>query len=226
MASDSLANIVWHSLAGAHAAFSCGTAEARRYLPGFSPIVGFASAGNPAFDALTPYCAPGERFYCSDWCGPAPQGWNIDVEAAAFQFVWDAGMPQADDSLAAVRLGREHVAQMLELVDATHPGPFGPRTHELGEYVGLFEGNRLVAMAGERMHAGRFREVSGVCTLPDHRGRGLARRLVAGLVRRELQRGETPFLHVMADNTAALRMYERMGFRRHAKVMLRVVSHA
>ncbi len=123
-----------------------------------------------------------------------------------------------------MRLGRDHVPQMLELVEVTHPGPFGPRTHELGEYVGVFDGGRLVAMAGERLHAGALREVSGVCTLPEFQGRGLARRLVAGLVRRQLRRKETPFLHVMADNVGAIRMYERMGFRRHAQVTLRVVS--
>jgi GNAT superfamily N-acetyltransferase len=224
MASNLLANIVWHSLAGAHAQFSCGTDEARRYRPGFSPIVGFANARDPNFAALVPYCAPGERFYCGDWSGPQPVGWRIDAESSAYQLVWDADVPQNDDALEPLRLGRDLVPQMLELVELTHPGPFGPRTHELGEYVGVFEGDRLVSMAGERLQAGALREVSGVCTAPDFQGRGLARRLVAGLVRRQLRRKETPFLHVMADNVAAIRMYERMGFRRHAQVTLRVVS--
>ncbi len=39
-----LDNIVWHSLAGPHAMYSSGTNEARRYAPGFSPIIGFANA--------------------------------------------------------------------------------------------------------------------------------------------------------------------------------------
>ena len=224
MASDLLANVVWHSLAGAHAQFSSGTEKARRYRPGFSPIVGFANARDPNFEALVPYCAPGEPFYCGDWSGPQPAGWRIDAESPAYQLVWDADVPENDDALAPVPLGREHVPQMLALVEVTHPGPFGPRTHELGEYFGVFDAGRLVAMAGERLHAGALREVSGVCTLPDFQGRGLARRLVATLVRRQLRRKETPFLHVLADNAAATHMYERMGFRRHAQVTLRVVS--
>jgi ribosomal protein S18 acetylase RimI-like enzyme len=224
MASSLLDNIVWRCLAGAHAQFSCGTDEARRYGPGFSPIVGFANAHDPNFEALVPYCAPDERFYCGDWSGPQPAGWRIDAESPAYQLVWDAEVPENDDARSSVRLGREHVPQMLELVEVTHPGPFGPRTHELGEYIGVFEGDRLVAMAGERLYAGALREVSGVCTLPEFQGRGLARRLVAELVRRQLRRKETPFLHVMADNVGAIRMYERMGFRRHAQVTLRVVS--
>ena len=79
-------------------------------------------------------------------------------------------------------------------------------------------------MAGERMQAGTLREVSGVCTHPDFQGKGWARRLMLQLIRRQLQRGETPFLHVMRDNVAAHRLYERMGFRDDAETVVRVVS--
>ena len=57
-----LANIVWHSLAGAQAKFSAGTATARRYARGFSAIIGFADADDPDFDALLPFCDPDEHF--------------------------------------------------------------------------------------------------------------------------------------------------------------------
>jgi predicted GNAT family acetyltransferase len=115
---------------------------------------------------------------------------------------------------------------MLDLVALTQPGPFGPRTIELGEYFGCFDGPRLVAMAGERMFAGSFREVSGVCTHPDFQGRGLARRLMHKLIRRELQRDEIPFLHVMKANAGAQQMYQRMGFRVHQEQLVRVLSRS
>jgi predicted GNAT family acetyltransferase len=124
----------------------------------------------------------------------------------------------------AATLGLQHVPQALALTELTHPGPFGPRTIELGEYLGCFEGDRLVAMAGERSHAGTFHEISGVCTHPDFQGRGLARQLMARLIVRQLQRGETPFLHVMRDNTGAHRLYERMGFRDYVETPVRVIS--
>ena len=79
-------------------------------------------------------------------------------------------------------------------------------------------------MAGERMFAGRLREVSGVCTHPDFQGRGLARRLVAKLIARQVARGEAPFLHVMRDNAAAHRLYVGMGFRDYRETVVRVVS--
>jgi predicted GNAT family acetyltransferase len=79
-------------------------------------------------------------------------------------------------------------------------------------------------MAGERMFAGPLREISGVCTHPDFQRRGLARRLMLKLVRRQMQRGETPFLHVMTSNSNACRLYERMGFRTYRESVVRVVS--
>ncbi|CAG1008904.1 hypothetical protein BURK1_03590 [Burkholderiales bacterium] len=219
-----LANITWHTLAGPHSKYATGTGDARRYAPGFPPIVGFADIEHPNLDALAPYCAPGEHFYCDGWSGRAPAGWSIDDESTMFKMVWAAPMPSADEAPEAVPLAGEHASQALALAALTRPGPFGPRNIELGEYFGCFEGERLVAMAGERMHAGGLREISGVCTHPDHQGRGLARRLVAKLVRRQMQRHETPFLHVMRANANARRLYERMGFRDHQESVVRVIS--
>ena len=226
MALHLLDNIVWHALAGPHVRFSAGTGTAKRYAPGFSPIVGFADAARPDFAALAPYCEPGEHFYCGGWSGPAPAGWLIHADETMDQMVWGAAVPAGESAVDAVRLGPEHAARMLELVALTHPGPFGPRTPELGEYIGVFEGARLIAMAGERMQAGDLREVSGVCTHPDSTGRGLARGLVEILVRRQLARGQTPFLHVMQANERARALYARMGFAHHQSLAVRVVARA
>jgi ribosomal protein S18 acetylase RimI-like enzyme len=219
-----LDNIVWHTLAGPHARFAAGTDGARRYARGFSPIIAFADVERPPFDALAPYCEPDERLYVDAWSGPAPAGWRIDFETTMFKMVWEAGAPPAEEAGQAVPLGPEHASQALELATLTRPGPFGIRTIELGAYYGWFEGPRLVAMAGERFHAGPFHEISGVCTHPDFQGRGLARTLTARLVRDQMQRGEIPFLHVVRENVNACRMYERMGFRTYKESVVRVVS--
>jgi GNAT superfamily N-acetyltransferase len=224
MTHDLLANIVWNSLAGPHARFAVGTERARRYAPGFSPIIGFADAAQPEFALLDPYCAVGEHFYCGGWSGTVPAGWQIDVDGVGQQMVWAGESPPVDRDLNATRLSAEHVPQMLALVDATQPGPFAQRTPELGEYYGVFEGDRLIAMAGERMQAGALREISGVCTHPEFQGRGLARRLVELLIRLQVARQQTPFLHVMRDNHAARRVYARLGFRDRQEMAIRVVS--
>lgn len=219
-----LDNIMWNALSGPHARYSAGADDARRYAAGFSPLIGFANPESPNFGALAAHCQRGESFYCDGWSGAAPAGWRVDFESTMFKMVWEAPAPASDEAADAVALGAGHVPQALELAALTKPGPFGPRTIELGEYFGYFEGAALVAMAGERMHAGTLREISGVCTHPDFQGRGLARRLMLKLIRRQLQRGETPFLHVMRDNTGARQLYERMGFRSYRESVVRVVS--
>ncbi|MFL6675300.1 MAG: GNAT family N-acetyltransferase [Massilia sp.] len=219
-----LDNIFWNTLTGPHARYASGTADARRYAPGFSPIVGFPDPGQPNLAALLPFCEPGEQFYCDGWSGPAPQGWSIVAESTMFRMIWDGATPQVDEAPDATALGPQHAAQALELALLTRPGPFGPRTPELGEYFGYFEDERLVAMAGERMAAPGLREISGVCTHPAFQGRGMARRLMLKLVRRQLGRGETPFLHVMRENAAAHGLYLRMGFRDHCETVVRVVT--
>jgi ribosomal protein S18 acetylase RimI-like enzyme len=219
-----LDHITWHALSGPHARFSTGTEDARRYAPGFSPIVGFANMERPNFSALADYCEPGEHFYCDGWSGVAPTGWRVDGESTMFKMLWEGAMPASDEAPEAVRLGTEHASQALELAALTRPGPFGPRTIELGEYFGYFEGQRLVAMAGERMCAGALREISGVCTHPEFQGHGFARRLMIKLIRRQLLRNEVPFLHVMRENASAQRLYERLGFRTYRESVIRVVS--
>jgi predicted GNAT family acetyltransferase len=112
-----------------------------------------------------------------------------------------------------------HSPEMLGLTALTKPGPFDKRTHELGRYVGIFREGKLVAMAGERLKVPGFTEVSAVCTHPEHAGRGYARVLMTEVMQGIWKRGEVPFLHVREDNAAAIKLYERLGFRK------RVVRH-
>jgi hypothetical protein len=66
-----LDNPFWHSLNGPHATWSLGDAQARRYAPGFTPLLGFAQPDAPDFSALMPLCEAGERFYAKP-PSPAP----------------------------------------------------------------------------------------------------------------------------------------------------------
>ncbi len=219
-----LDNIVWHTLSGPHKKFSVGSDRARRYAVGFSPIIGFANPQSPDFNALVNFCEPGEHFYCDGWTGPCPAGWQIEEESTMYKMVWVGPKPDSDRAPDAIPLTTEHAKQALELATLTRPGPFDLRTIELGEYFGFFDGLRLVAMAGERMTAESFREISGVCTHPDFEGHGYARRLMEKLILRQMERKEVPFLHVMHDNTKAHEFYKRMGFRDYKESVVRVVA--
>src|SRR3546814_8258440 len=93
----------------------------------------------------------------------------------------------------------------------------------LGGFVGVREAGRLVAMAGERLKAPGFTEVSGVCTRPGWRGRGFAAELLGLVARRIAARGETPFLHAYADHNATIALYERLGFAVRAQMTYTVL---
>ena len=222
--SSLLDNIMWNCMSGPHAVFAAGDGDVRRYAPGFSPIIGCRDPRDPDFDHAANYCESGESLYIDIWPGAAPAGWRIEKEAHMFKMLWQAPMPDMDAAPDAIPLRTEHASQAMELARLTNPGPFGIRTPELGEYFGYFDGGRLIAMAGERMCAGDLHEVSGICTHPDFQGRGLARKLTLKLVRRQLQRGKTPFLHVMSHNTPARALYMKMGFRDYRETLVRVVQ--
>ena len=103
---------------------------------------------------------------------------------------------------------------MLAIVERTRPGPFAQRTVALGRYLGLRSdaGDRLVAMAGERIHPTGYTELSAVCTDTEARKRGLATRLVRAVAAGIEARDEIPILHVLAENHSAIRVYEALGF--------------
>jgi len=216
--------MAWHCLSGPQRHISIGTERARRFAPGYSAILAFAHPDAPAFDDLAPFCPVGEALYAVGYGGEVPADWQLHGRGIFDQMLRDPDAPLPATDLPLQRLMPEHVPQMLALAELTKPGPFGKLTIAMGEYVGVFEGDQLIAMAGERMDAGGLREISGVCTHPDAQGRGLARRLVAHLVRRQMARGERSFLHVASANSGAIGIYERLGFRRVGTIPGAVVS--
>ncbi|WP_345814505.1 GNAT family N-acetyltransferase [Paraburkholderia sp. PREW-6R] len=209
----SLANVVWTSLAGAHASFAQGSADARRYRPEYAPFAGARDYSANSVAALAHMLLPGERLTLFTNAKPViPSGYDVVREATVLQMI-GTHQPTSPHDARIVELGDEDVPDMLKLVERTEPGPFRERTHELGHFVGIREGGTLVAMAGERMKAGKYVELSAVCTDPDWRGRGLGTLLMNHLSFAMRARGETPFLHVFSTNTPALRLYGQLGFR-------------
>ncbi|MYZ37543.1 MULTISPECIES: GNAT family N-acetyltransferase [unclassified Streptomyces] len=164
---------------------------------------------------------PGGSLGLVGFDGSVPDGWEITFHAGGVQLV-DAGVAAAPDE-EAVRLGPADVPEMLDLVERTQPGPFLPRTVEMGTYLGIRREGALVAMAGERMRPPGWSEISAVCTAPEFRGQGLAARLVVAVSYEIRSRGETPFLHAAASNTGAIRLYESLGFRLRKETTFRAV---
>ncbi|MGB3302742.1 GNAT family N-acetyltransferase [Gordonia sp. (in: high G+C Gram-positive bacteria)] len=163
---------------------------------------------------------PGRTASVRDCQTPVPAHWDSLDTIDLVQYSGENVVPEASDDFTV--LGVEDVPEMTALVELTKPGPFLPRTIEMGTYLGYREGGRLLAMAGQRLHLPGWVEISAVCTHPDARGRGLARRLVAAVAQVIVDGGETPFLHTSGDNPAR-RLYERMGFVLRSNVTLEIV---
>jgi predicted GNAT family acetyltransferase len=120
--------------------------------------------------------------------------------------------PLESPKLEVIPLSPADVPEMLQLVEATQPGPFAPRTIELGRYVGVRDRGRLVAMAGERLSLEGYTEVSAVCTDPEFRGQGLGEGLVRVIGSGIQRAGRIPFLHVLEANLGAIGLYQKLGF--------------
>ena len=206
-----LDNPVRSSLAGPHARFAERRGNALRYPVDVSPFLALPDQPDAAdwADAAA-LAGPGALVALAGVRVPAPDGWQVTLIGEGVQMV-EAGVEAAADG-EAVRLGPGDVPEMLELAGRTKPGPFLPRTVELGSYLGIRRGGALVAMAGERLHPPGWTEISAVCTDDAWRGLGFASRLVRALVAGIRARGERAFLHAVVDNPA-IDLYEAMGFR-------------
>ncbi|MGW0629271.1 GNAT family N-acetyltransferase [Streptomyces sp. NPDC002758] len=207
-----LDNPAFASLTGPHARFAERRGRVLRYPVDVSPWLALPDEpdGDDWAD-LAALAGPGAEVPLAGFRGRVPDGWEITFQMEGVQLV-DDGLAAAPDA-EAVRLGADDVPEMLDLVERTRPGPFLPRTIELGTYLGIRRDGALVAMAGERLHPPGWTEISAVCTDPAFRGEGLATRLILAVAHGIRERGETPFLHTGAGNTNAIRLYESLGFR-------------
>jgi len=218
-----LDNPVYGSLCGAHASFAHARGRVRRYPVDVAPFLGMPSSPSAQdWRDAAGLVAPGTYTAVVHSGAELPDPWRA-VEA--FDLVQMIGERVTGvDCPEAIPLGAANVPEMLDLVAQTEPGPFLPRTIELGDYLGIRCDGTLIAMAGERFRLDGWTEISAVCTKPDHRGRGLASRLVGALIANIQLRSQRVFLHVLSTNTAAIRLYEELGFRVRQTATISVVT--
>ena len=127
-------------------------------------------------------------------------------------------------SVAYETLTEADAPAMLALATLTKPGPFRSSTRKLGPFIGVKQDGELIAMAGRRLRVDGFTELSGICTHPDHRGKGLAAALSRAVVAEILATGETAFLHAFADHEATIAFYGSLGFEVRARMTYTVLT--
>lgn len=207
-----LDNPVWNALTSGNQNLAEGNERIKYFDPQVSPFLGFKDNTEASFEELY-QSAPADRAF--GFVSPveieiqAP--WLVPLYIKCFQMVHN-GISSSVTSEGLVTLTEKDVPQMLSLTKLTNPGPFAERTIEFGHYRGIFDRDKLVAMAGQRMHVFNYAEISAVCTHPDYLGRGYARQLLQFQIQRIIDANETPFLHVRYDNDRAVNVYESLGF--------------
>jgi len=211
----------WTSLTGPHAHFAQGRGQARRYRPELSPFAAISAPDDEQSWAdlheLYGTNAPVVLSGAPGFVRALPRAWQVEATVPGVQLVATAAHQSQPDDEAFV-IGPEDAAEAADLVARTEPGPFRSHTYQLGTYLGLRRGGRLVALAGERLHPPGWSEISAVCTDPDHRRQGLATRLVSAVAHLIRERGETPFLHTGAANTRAIDLYRSIGYELRREV--------
>lgn len=223
-----LDNPILNALLTEHRSVASGEGLVRRYPAAIGPLAGTPDQSIESYDALCALAGSGGILALFLPEPPAPPaGWSLIRGGALTQMICRSPQLSKTTEFAAGtklrRLGSADVPAMIELATLTEPGPFRERTIELGNFYGIFESDRLLAMAGQRMRVPGFVEVSAVCTHPDARGRGYAGILMCEVMRDVVAEGATPFLHAFAANPA-VRLYERLGFMHRRSFHLAVIK--
>ena len=228
---DVLKNPMYYALTGPHAGLAESRGRAVRYQAQVAPFLGVPDEPTEQDWAdAAELLGAGHSAALMRPDLPLPEFLKLDRQFDLVQLTAPEGFGAtraadvAPGGLRSVVLGPDDVPEMLALVELTDPGPFRTRTIETGSYLGLRDGDRLIAMAGERCRPPGYVEISAVCTDPAYRGQGLATGLIRAVAAGIEATGARPFLHTGGTNTTAIRLYEGLGFTVSNRMKVTIVE--
>jgi ribosomal protein S18 acetylase RimI-like enzyme len=207
---EKLDNPVWWALSETHEQFSIRYNGIRFYHPDYCPFGAFTKTENLA-SATNEYSKLCNNFFLVGQEPSFTMESPVASELVCNQMIVHSRIDHGINEVIE-KLSDKHADQLFELVNLVQPGYFRIKTSMLGNYYGIFKDNELVAVTGERMAMKGFTEVSAVVTHPDHTGKGYAKQLVTHTVNEIFNQNTIPFLHVTVTNTAAIKLYEKIGF--------------
>ena len=214
-----LINSVWEALSSRQSHFNRGTQSLKYFPQEVSPFIGLKNWDTEDLVDLENNI-PGNRSFSVMIAKEVtiPPSFKIIFSLPLYQMVCINLIPFSNPSIAIDNLGNKDIPKMLALTEITKPGPFYERTIDFGHYIGIFDKEELVAMAGERLQINGFTEISAICTKPEYLGKGYASLLLSKASERTMKEGNTPFLHVRTDNVRAIQVYQKLGFTIKADV--------
>lgn len=204
---------IWNALGDRHARFCRAEGPVRRYDPAISPFVACEDPARPDHEVIRSLALPDEDLSFVETV-PVDAGTGYIGQYREIVQMVAGDIPDRCSGVDYRVLDLADRPQMLELALLTKPGPFRLRTPEFGRFFGVFDGDRLIAMGGQRLSFGKYCEISGICTHPDYRGRGFGAAMISAVGRGLQADGFQPFLHANADNHGAIALYESLGLRK------------
>lgn len=218
---------VWNALLSGNKNVAQGDKDIRYFPKDISPLMAFRDLNQSNIsDLLEKNLSPECPMFTTMREISIPAPWRTLFGIQADQMVHNGILPKAELAAELVPLTADHVDQMLALTRLTKPGPFETKTITLGNYEGIFEQGKLVAMTGQRLKVDDYIEISAVCTHPDHLGKGYAKQLLLSQISQIIHQSKTPFLHVNSKNERAIGLYERLGFSLRTKIFFYSIEKA
>lgn len=221
-----LENIIWQSILHDAKKLTQCTEKAGLYHADVAPFAGMEEYNTENFKVLHSMVTdPRSLVFITGQEINIPDIWYVKMNMTIDQMLFSGRQSSFEfDNEHIIPLNETHVPQMLALTKQTVPGPFFRNTILFGQYHGIFDGDRLVSMAGLRLSTLQYKEISAVCTHPDYLGKGFATLLIRHMISLILQDRHIPFLHVRSDNAGAIRVYEKLGFTFRKNMYLNTVS--
>ena len=207
---------VWHSLLEAHKNFSIAYRSVKFYEPDYCPFGGFEGDYDIS-NQIDKYSKLTSNFFIVGEKPKFSERITLTNELVCLQMIIE-NIIDLGSNEHIVKLNGKYDDSLFELVNSVQPGYFKKKTVLMGDYYGILEDDKLVAVTGERMKMNDFIEVSAVVTHPNYTGRGYARQLVADTVNKIFRQNKTPYLHVAEKNIAAIKLYETLGFKTRRKI--------
>lgn len=211
-----LDNPVWYSLTETHQSFALHYNGTKFYDPDYCPFGGFMVIDS-TLNACAQYSKLTNNFFV---VGDQPNfndKIKINKELICNQMVLSDPI-NIEITEELVELQENQNEDLFNLVNLVQPGYFKRQTPQLGNYYGIYKDGYLIAATGERMKMNAYTEISAVVTHPDHTGKGYAKQLIAHACKRVFNEGKKPYLHVTDNNTAAIKLYEKLGFITRRKI--------
>jgi GNAT superfamily N-acetyltransferase len=211
-----LDNPAWHALAESHSHFAIGTGKVKRYRTDIVAFAAFSSDSN-TLSELTDLIAINESIFLIGDLPKLPSNFMIEgVLPCAQMIIHSPITPPLPEPIET--LDQKDDDEITALITLVQPGYYKSGTRLMGDYFGIRQHGKLVAITGERMRMNELTEVSAVVTHPDFTGRKYAQQLVTQVVNKNLSAGIVPFLHVAETNQRAISIYEHLGFTKRRTI--------